>query len=66
MIEALNKKGYNAFSISIPSPNELLAITGLAAPVFVTMMAKVTSCSAFMLYINSLPHYSNNLSCNYL
>lgn len=42
MIEALNNKGYNAFSISVPSPEEFLAIVGLAAPVFVTMMAKVT------------------------
>ena len=42
MIEALNKKGYNAFSISVPSPDELLTVLGLAAPVFLTMMSKVT------------------------
>ncbi|KAK6282780.1 hypothetical protein POUND7_016605 [Theobroma cacao] len=41
MINSLNKKGYNAFAISIPSPNDLLTIFGLAAPVFVMMMAKV-------------------------
>lgn len=40
MIEALNKKGYNGFSISIPSAEELLQIFTLAAPVFVTMMSK--------------------------
>ena len=42
MIEALNKKGYNAFSISVPSPDELLTVLGLAAPMFLTMMSKVT------------------------
>ena len=42
MIEALNKIGYNAFSISVPSPDELLTVLGLAAPVFITMMSKVT------------------------
>ena len=42
MIEALNKKGYNAYSISVPSPDELLTVLGLAAPVFITMISKVT------------------------
>ena len=41
MIKALNDKGYNGFSMSIPSPNELVQILVLAAPVFVTMMSKV-------------------------
>lgn len=41
MIAALNIKGYNAFTISIPSFDELQSILGLAAPVFVTMMSKV-------------------------
>ncbi|XP_015892264.1 protein DETOXIFICATION 46, chloroplastic [Ziziphus jujuba] len=41
MIDALNKKGYNAFAFSIPSPKELLTIVELAAPVFVTMISKV-------------------------
>lgn len=41
MIETLNKKGYNAFTLSVPSPSELLQIFMLAAPVFVTMMSKV-------------------------
>lgn len=41
MIINLNQKGYNAFAISIPLPNELLAIFELAAPVFVMMMSKV-------------------------
>ncbi|KAF5202741.1 Detoxification 46 protein [Thalictrum thalictroides] len=41
MIESLNKKGFNAFSVSIPSPKELLKIFELAAPVFITMISKV-------------------------
>ncbi len=41
MIEALNKKGYNAFAISIPSTGEFSQIFGIAAPVFVTMFSKV-------------------------
>lgn len=42
MLEALNKKGYNAYSISVPSSKELFTILGLAAPVFVTLISKVT------------------------
>lgn len=41
MIDALSKKGYNGFALSVPSPKELLQIFMLAAPVFVTMMSKV-------------------------
>ncbi|KAK3412580.1 hypothetical protein EUGRSUZ_I01313 [Eucalyptus grandis] len=41
MMAALNKKGYNAFTISVPSADELLSILVLAAPVFVTMISKV-------------------------
>lgn len=41
MIDSLNKKGYNAYAISIPSPSDLMTIFGLAAPVFVMMMSKV-------------------------
>ncbi|XP_021627751.1 protein DETOXIFICATION 47, chloroplastic isoform X4 [Manihot esculenta] len=40
MIEALNKKGYNAFAFSVPTLDEILTIVRLAAPVFVTMMSK--------------------------
>ena len=42
MIQSLNNKGYNAFSFSVPSTNELATILGLAGPVFITMIAKVT------------------------
>ncbi|KAK0581847.1 hypothetical protein LWI29_018690 [Acer saccharum] len=41
MIDSLNKKGYNAFAFTVPSPSEVATIFGLAGPVFVTMMAKV-------------------------
>ncbi|EOX97883.1 MATE efflux family protein 4 isoform 3 [Theobroma cacao] len=54
MIEALNKKGYNAFSISIPSLNELLAVLTLAAPVFVTMMSKVAFYSLLIYFATSM------------
>lgn len=48
MIDSLNKKGYNAFAISVPSLKELLTIIELAAPVFVTMISKVTFCSILL------------------
>lgn len=41
MLINLNKKGYNAFAISIPSPSDLLAIFELAAPAFLMMMSNV-------------------------
>lgn len=41
MIEALNKKGYNGFTLSVPSFSELQHIYSLAAPVFITMTSKV-------------------------
>lgn len=41
MIDALNKKGYNGFSLAVPSSNELVEIFVLASPVFITMMSKV-------------------------
>ncbi|KAL7156561.1 hypothetical protein ABFS83_02G018200 [Erythranthe nasuta] len=41
MIEALNKKGYNGFAISIPSRNEFLQIFTLAAPAFVAILSKI-------------------------
>ncbi|GLT30638.1 hypothetical protein SLA2020_054290 [Shorea laevis] len=49
MIDALNRKGFNAFAISIPSPNDLLTIFKLSAPVFIMMMSKV-SFYALMIY----------------
>ncbi|XP_075672987.1 protein DETOXIFICATION 46, chloroplastic-like [Castanea sativa] len=58
MVEALNKKGYNAFSISVPSPDELLTVLGLAAPVFLTMMSKVAFFSLLTYFAASLGTYS--------
>ncbi|OMO74385.1 Multi antimicrobial extrusion protein [Corchorus capsularis] len=54
MIEALNKKGYNAFAISIPSLNELLTVLALAAPVFVTLMLKVAFYSLLIYFATSM------------
>ena len=50
MIEALKKKGYNAFAISVPTLDEILTIIGLAAPVFVTMISKVTHYSILYMW----------------
>ncbi|KAG2331787.1 hypothetical protein Bca4012_018662 [Brassica carinata] len=54
MMDALNKKGYNAFSLCVPSPNELLTIFGLAAPVFMTMMSKVLFYSLLVYFATSM------------
>lgn len=54
MLIALNKKGYNGFAISIPSPEEFLQIFKLAAPVFVTMMSKVAFYSLLVYFATSM------------
>ncbi|KAL6963792.1 Protein DETOXIFICATION 46, chloroplastic [Sarracenia purpurea var. burkii] len=54
MIEALNKKGYNAFSFSMPSPSELLQIFMIAAPVFVTMISKVSFYTLIVYFATSM------------
>ncbi|XVE93715.1 hypothetical protein REPUB_Repub01dG0218200 [Reevesia pubescens] len=54
MIESLNKKGYNAFAISIPSFNELLAVLALAAPVVVTLVSKVAFYSILIYFATSM------------
>ncbi|XP_057966132.1 protein DETOXIFICATION 46, chloroplastic-like [Malania oleifera] len=54
MIEALNNKGYNGFSVAVPSPSELLQIFKLAAPVFVTMMSKVSFYSLIIYFATSM------------
>ncbi|KAK7849852.1 protein detoxification 46 [Quercus suber] len=58
MIEALNKKGYNAYSISVPSPDELLTVLGLAAPVFITMISKVAFYSLIIYFVTSMGTYT--------
>ncbi|XP_038710965.1 protein DETOXIFICATION 46, chloroplastic-like [Tripterygium wilfordii] len=54
MIEALNKKGYNGYAFSVPSSNELLTIFGLAAPVFLTMTAKVAFYTLIIYFATSM------------
>lgn len=60
MVQSLNNKGYNAYSISVPSPSELFQIIKLAAPVFVTMLSKVCYISlvsmALLADLWLLPH----------
>lgn len=50
MIGNLNRTGFSAYSVSIPSPNELLQIFEIAAPVFITMTSKVYVHFIFRLY----------------
>ncbi|GMH23593.1 hypothetical protein Nepgr_025436 [Nepenthes gracilis] len=54
MIDALNKKGYNGFSISVPSHIELLQIITLAAPVFLTIASKVAFYSMIIYFATSM------------
>ncbi|PRQ23961.1 putative multi antimicrobial extrusion protein [Rosa chinensis] len=58
MIETLNKKGYNSYAISVPSPKELLTLIGLAAPVLVTMMSKVAFYSLIVYFATSMGTYT--------
>ncbi|KAK9287318.1 hypothetical protein L1049_015732 [Liquidambar formosana] len=54
MIQSLNNKGYNAFSLSVPSPSELLQIIRLAAPVFITIGSKVAFYSLIIYFATSM------------
>ncbi|KHG07439.1 MATE efflux family protein 4, chloroplastic [Gossypium arboreum] len=54
MIDALNKKGYNAFAISIPTFEELLSVLAIAGPVFVTLTAKVIFYSVLVYFATSM------------
>ncbi|XP_027087739.1 protein DETOXIFICATION 46, chloroplastic isoform X1 [Coffea arabica] len=54
MIRSLNAKGYNGFSMSIPSPNELVQIIMLAAPVFLTLISKVAFYSLLVYFATSM------------
>lgn len=54
MVGALNSKGFNGFSISLPSPDEFFEIFMLAAPVFVTMMSKVMFYSLLVYFATSM------------
>ncbi|KAJ6821918.1 protein DETOXIFICATION 46, chloroplastic isoform X1 [Iris pallida] len=54
MMSALNQTGFKAFSLSIPSPGELLQIFEIAAPVFVTMTSKVAFYSLLTYFATSM------------
>ncbi|XP_074325034.1 protein DETOXIFICATION 46, chloroplastic-like [Apium graveolens] len=54
MVEALNKKGYNGFTLSVPSLSELKHIYSLAAPVFITMTSKVGFYSLIVYFATSM------------
>lgn len=54
MVEALNKKGYNGFTLSVPSFSELQHIYSLAAPVFITMTSKVAFYSLIVYFATSM------------
>ncbi|KAK1402668.1 Protein DETOXIFICATION [Heracleum sosnowskyi] len=54
MVEALNKKGYNGFTLSVPSFSELQQIYSLAAPVFITMTSKVAFYSLIVYFATSM------------
>ncbi|KAL1208188.1 Protein DETOXIFICATION 46 [Cardamine amara subsp. amara] len=54
MMDALNQKGYRAFSFSVPSLSELLMIFRLAAPVFITLMSKVLFYTLLVFFATSM------------
>ncbi|XP_021753512.1 protein DETOXIFICATION 46, chloroplastic-like [Chenopodium quinoa] len=54
MIDALNKKGYNGYSFSVPSLAELQEIVGIAAPIFVTMFSKVALYGLLIYFATSI------------
>ncbi|CAL1353679.1 unnamed protein product [Linum trigynum] len=54
MMDSLKKKGYNPYSISVPSIDDLVKIFGLAGPVFVMMMSKVVFYSLLVYFTTSM------------
>lgn len=54
MIDSLNKKGYNGYSIQVPSFTELVQIFTLAAPVFLTIASKVAFYSMIIYFATSM------------
>ncbi|KAG9155309.1 hypothetical protein Leryth_021722 [Lithospermum erythrorhizon] len=54
MIDTLNKKGYNSYSMAIPSRLELMNIFMLAAPIFITMISKVLFLSLLVYSATSM------------
>ncbi|KNA15920.1 hypothetical protein SOVF_093980 isoform B [Spinacia oleracea] len=54
MIDALNKKGYNGYSIAAPSLSELQEIFAIAAPIFITIVSKVSFYSLIVYCATSM------------
>lgn len=52
MLRSLNRKGYNALTLSIPSSKEFAHMIELAAPVLLTMLSKVSFYS-FITYLST-------------
>ncbi|MBA0856357.1 hypothetical protein Goshw_027222 [Gossypium schwendimanii] len=58
MIDSLNKKGFNAFAISVPSLDDLRSIFTISAPVFITMMAKVAFYALIIYFATNMGTYT--------
>ncbi|KAG6761581.1 hypothetical protein POTOM_034809 [Populus tomentosa] len=54
MIDSLNKKGYNAYAISVPSTDDLMVVFRLAAPAFIMMISKVAFFSLIVYFVTSM------------
>uniref|UniRef100_A0A1D1XUL3 MATE efflux family protein 4, chloroplastic n=2 Tax=Anthurium amnicola TaxID=1678845 RepID=A0A1D1XUL3_9ARAE len=54
MVQTLNKTGFTALPVSVPSPKELVQIYEIAAPVFVTMTSKVVFYSLLTYFATSM------------
>ncbi|CAA6673678.1 unnamed protein product [Spirodela intermedia] len=54
MGRALNKAGFSAFNLTLPSPEELQQIFEIAAPVFVTMTSKIAFYSLLTYFATSM------------
>ncbi|XP_057861648.1 protein DETOXIFICATION 46, chloroplastic isoform X1 [Cryptomeria japonica] len=54
MLQSVNKKGYNAFALSVPSSENLIQIIQIAAPVFITMISKVAFYSLITYFATSM------------
>lgn len=66
MIETLNKKGYNGFTFSVPSWNEVLTILGLAAPLFVMMISRVIFYQILLLLLSPFIIFIDPRHCDVL
>ncbi|GLJ05797.1 hypothetical protein SUGI_0025560 [Cryptomeria japonica] len=54
MLGSVNKKGYNAFALSVPSSKDLVQIVQLAAPVFISLISRVFFFSIVTYIITSM------------